>query len=65
LSNEGRFSRAFGPQAVIDCRRGNPPRQCRMGQQQQRQTVRPARYGEAKPPLTAPQRGQIGDEAGG
>ena len=65
LADKGRFRRAFGAQAVIDCRSGNPSGEHRMGQQQQRQTIRPARNGQPQPPLTGPQRGQIGREAGG
>ena len=41
-----RFVRAFGAQAVIDRRRPHPPRHRRIGEQQQRKTVRSARYGD-------------------
>lgn len=55
----------FGSQTMIDGRSFDSTRQCCMGQQQQRQTVRAARDGQTKGQVIAAQRCQIGSEPRG
>jgi hypothetical protein len=61
-SDHRRLIGAFHPQTVIDRRRLDSPRQRGLGEQQQRQTVRPARNRHAQLALGKAQRGKIARE---